>query len=135
MRLQLVVACVVLGVLPLFGCSHADGQTWNASWNLPSQGPNARTLYVLVDESTLNRSSPCWIRYTTRARWTGTRFDVTAYATTTGSDVTCNDVGVAAYAIVHLPKPYAGEPIRDTRTDHIERLAPRQSPAPRQIVN
>jgi len=136
MRRTWVVAGLGAALL-LTGCGADKPKPYNAGWYAPFWNPQQHLLYVGVNESTLDPGDSCFTAYTTHARWTGTEFAVTATASmpNSSSHDACNDMGVQAWAIVRLPHPFNGQPMRDTRTGKVKREVSMSHPIPDQIVN
>ncbi len=132
------LGAALMAVFALVGCSGDSGATeaQAEAWDQVFAGPTGRTLLVSVSEGTLDRGSPCWKNFTTQARWTGHAFVVTTLGSQPHpSKAACPALAVPAYAIVHLPRPYAGQPVEDADTGRTHRVLPAIHPSAKEIVN
>jgi len=91
-----------------------------------------------VTEGTLSKESFCFDGYTAHARWTGSEFEISGTMFHPNSDSSgsgCADVGIQGYVVVHLPRPYTGQPVRDMRTGKLWKVGERVYPTPEELVN
>lgn len=87
------------------------------------------TLVINTDQDTVDRSSPCFIHYTTRVvTETSHRISIELLAPNTeGRPFACtaNGVGGPFLVPVHLRKRYRGQRLLDPVTGHFHHLIPR----------
>lgn len=100
-----------------------------APWSEIARAKQSSTLLINTDQSTADRSSPCFVHYTTRVvRQTSRRISIELLAPSTeGRSFSCTAKAVRGpfLAPVNLKMPYRGQRLLDPLTGHFHRLTPR----------
>jgi len=133
-RLAAYAGCVLL----LAACGSAGGvdppnshasRLVRAPWDEIARAQHPSTLLINTVQGTANRSSPCFIPYTTRVvAETSHRVSIELLAPSTeGQRARCPAVAVRGPFLVpvHLQKRYRGQTLIDPVTGHSHALTPR----------
>jgi len=126
-------------LLLVTACGNANGSTppsahasklMRAPWSQIARAIHStNTLLINTDQSTADRSSPCFIHYTTRVvTQTSHRITIELLAPSTeGRSFSCpaNAVRGPFLVPVHLKKRYRGQKLLDPVTGHFHPLTPR----------
>ncbi len=131
---------VVLGcsLLLVTACGSASGSNQRGAhhpelmrtpWEQITRGSNPRTLLIDTVQGTTDRSSSCFIHYTTHVvRETSRRISIEMLAPETkarGFQCAARAVRGPFFVPVHLKKPYRGQRLLDPVTGHFHRLTRR----------
>lgn len=126
-RRTVVLAMAATACLPLVSaCGSSDDQpaahaaTFSHVW----RGSDPDVLYIPIDESTMDETSPCWEDYWAHVVETPHLVSVRLTAAYTSTDdVNCSASAVEAYLLIRLRTPYAAQPVEDARTHRRAHIA------------
>ncbi len=138
-KARLLITLLSCGSLLGAGCgSSASGSNQRAKhhpklmrtpWEQITRGSNPRTLLIDTVQGTTDRSSSCFIHYTTHVvRQTSRLISIETLAPETkarGFQCAARAVRGPFFVPVHLKKPYRGQRLLDPVTGHFHRLTRR----------